>query len=161
MVRKKMEGNEEQRRAAAREARGEGKAPSELKETTGASKQRTHLGRHEPHEEKIASIHEGKQHWRETVDRSRPAPLGPDRTFVDHPDYTEEHERVFAALMELQEEHDGEAVYLDEIADASALPREQTEALLHDLISVQRLVTELQGTDSPDLGPRYEAKPRL
>jgi hypothetical protein len=33
--------------------------------------------------------------------------------------------------------------------------------LLHDLVTVHRLVTELEGTDTPDLGPRFEEKPRL
>jgi len=36
-----------------------------------------------------------------------------------------------------------------------------TRALLHDLAAVHRLVTILQGTDNPDLGPRFEVKPRL
>ena len=40
MVRKKMEGNEEQKREAAREARRQGKLASEMDATTGASKQR-------------------------------------------------------------------------------------------------------------------------
>jgi len=35
MVRKKVEGNEDQRRAAARQARCEGKAPVELARLTG------------------------------------------------------------------------------------------------------------------------------
>ena len=39
MVRKKMEGDENQKRQAAREARAEGKRPSEMGATTGASKQ--------------------------------------------------------------------------------------------------------------------------
>src|SRR5690349_3261845 len=66
MVRKKVEGNEDQRRAAARQARREGKAPSAQKETTGASKQRSHRPRHESHEEKVAAIHQGKQGWQKT-----------------------------------------------------------------------------------------------
>jgi RNA polymerase sigma-B factor len=48
-----------------------------------------------------------------------------------------------------------------EIADASGLSREETWVLLHDLVTVHRLVTELEGTDTPDLGPRFEEKPRL
>jgi hypothetical protein len=162
MVGKKVEGNEEQRRAAAREARREGTTPSAMKETTGASKQRTHRGRHEPHEEKIASVHQGKQGWEETVPRpertddTQPPEFGP-----GNPDYTEDHAKVFTALTLAQEERGGEAVYVDEIADRAGLPEEQTRVLLHDLITVQRLVTELQGSDNPDLGPRFEVKPRL
>jgi hypothetical protein len=39
---KKTEGSEDQRRKAAREAREQGKTPSELGATLGASKQRAH-----------------------------------------------------------------------------------------------------------------------
>ena len=163
MVGKKVEGNEDQRRAAAREAHREGTTPSALKETTGASKQRTHRGRHEPHEEKIASIHQGKQGWEKTVPRREPSDDTPpiDFTGRGHPDYTDEHAKVFTALTMAQEEHNGEAVYLDEIADGAGLPEEETRVLLHDLTRVHRLVTELEGTDNPDLGPRFEVKPRL
>ena len=161
MVGKKVEGNEDQRRAAAREARREGTTPSALKETTGASKQPGHHGRHEPHEEKVASIHQGKQGWEETVPAPAPADDGPvvDFSGRGHPDYSEEHARVFTALTAAQEEHNGEAVYLDEIADGAGMPEEKVRTLLHDLTTVQNLVTELEGTDTPDLGPRYEVKP--
>ena len=123
MVGKKVEGNEDQRRAAAREARREG----------------------------------------ETVPRRQPADDSPvvDFSGRGHPDYTDEHGQVFAALTLTQEEHNGEAVYLDEIADAAGYSREQTRVLLHDLTRVHRLVTELEGSDTPDLGPRFEVKPRL
>jgi hypothetical protein len=163
MVGKKVEGNEDQRRAAAREAHREGTTPSALKETTGASKQPSHRGRHEPHEEKIASIHQGKQSWRETVPRPEPSDDTPpvDFTGRGHPDYTDEHAKVFTALTMAQEEHNGEAVYLDEIADGAGLSEEETRVLLHDLTRVHRLVTELEGSDHPDLGPRFEVKPRL
>ena len=73
----------------------------------------------------------------------------------------DEHARVLSALTDAQQAHDGEAVYLDEVARCSGLPREMTRALLHDLAAVHRLVTILQGTDNPDLGPRFEVKPRL
>ena len=163
MVGKKVEGNEDQRRAAAREARREGESPSALRETTGASKQRRHLGRQEPHEEKMASLHQGKQGRNEAVPRHEPADDSPlvDFSGRGHPDYSDEHAQVFTALTLTQEEHNGEAVYLDEIADGAGLPEEQTRVLLHDLITVHRLVTELQGSDYPDLGPRFEVKPRL
>ena len=76
-------------------------------------------------------------------------------------EYTAEHEQVFAALTDAQRAHDGEAVYLDEIARRSGQDRERTRALLHDLTEVHHLVTQLDQADSPDLGPRFEVKPRL
>jgi hypothetical protein len=166
MVGKKVEGNEEQRRAAARQARREGTTPSALKETTGASKQTGHLSRHEPHEKKLAAIHQGKQEWQASSEADAeirdPAAGEPGREFTgrESSDYTTAHERVFAALADAQREHGGEGVYLDEVARVSGLGRDQTRLLLHDLTTVHRLVTELHGTDQPDLGPRYEAKSR-
>ncbi|RJL31777.1 hypothetical protein D5H75_18980 [Bailinhaonella thermotolerans] len=63
MVRKKVEGDEQQRRKAARQAREAGKSPSAEGVTTGASKQRHELPRNDPHHhrERLASIHRGKQ----------------------------------------------------------------------------------------------------
>jgi len=58
---KKMEGNEEQRRKAARRARDRGHEPSAEGKTQGASKQRRHLRDKEGHREKIDTIREGKQ----------------------------------------------------------------------------------------------------
>jgi hypothetical protein len=66
MVRKKVEGDETQRRHAAREARKSGDSPSAENVTTGASKQRHSRPKSEPHhhEERLASIHRGKQQRR-------------------------------------------------------------------------------------------------
>lgn len=86
---------------------------------------------------------------------------GPERAFTSHPDYSQEHKQVFRALTEAQQEHGGEAVYLDDVARASGMPREQARDLLHDLTRVHRLVTVLEQADAPDLGPRFEVKPRL
>ncbi|NRQ40159.1 hypothetical protein HII36_51300 [Nonomuraea sp. NN258] len=63
MVRKKVEGDEDQRRRAAHEARKSGKSPSEQNVTTGGSKQRHSLPKSDPHHhrERLASIHRGKQ----------------------------------------------------------------------------------------------------
>jgi hypothetical protein len=61
MVRKKMEGNEEQRRKKARDAKRRGRLPSAERATEGASKQRRHLGGHASHEEKLKAIRQGKQ----------------------------------------------------------------------------------------------------
>ena len=123
-----------------------------------------HRPRHESHEEKAAAIHQGKQGWQkdtETGTSQQAAGYEQDKRFTGHQDYTDEHARVLSALTDAQQAHDGEAVYLDEVARCSGLPREMTRALLHDLAAVHRLVTILQGTDNPDLGPRFEVKPRL
>lgn len=165
MVRKKTEGNEEQRRAAARQARAAGTSPSALKETTGASKQRTHLSRRGTHEEKSATAGEGKQRWQAREPGAAGvtnADLGLNRTFGgEREDFTADHEQVFRALTEAQATNGGEGVYLDEIARISGLPRERVRSLLHDLTAVHRLVTEVGETDTPNLGPRFEEKPRL
>lgn len=56
-----MEGDEEQRRAAAREAREDGKSPSEAGATLGASKQRKKAKGSESHQEKLEMRDHGKQ----------------------------------------------------------------------------------------------------
>jgi hypothetical protein len=163
MVRKKTEGNEEQRRAAARRTRQHGVQPSALSETTGASKQREHLPRHEPHDEKLAAAHQGKQRWQAIEARlGQPGGPGWNREFgPGSPEYAEEHEQVVSALAAAQGARGGEGVYRQEIARRAALPPERVRELLHDLTTVHRLVTQLEGADSPDLGPRFEIKPRL
>jgi hypothetical protein len=159
MVRKKIEGNEQQRRAAARQARDAGIPPSSLQETTGASKQRAHHPWHDPHEERQAFVHQGKQQWAglevEGVPPAREAPR-----FPDSEEYTPDHERVFQVLTEAETARDGEGAYLDEIAEDAGLPQPLVRELLHDLCTVHRLASVVQG-DDPDLGPRYIAKPRL
>jgi hypothetical protein len=168
MAGKEVEGNEEQRRAAAREARREGLAPSAEKVTTGASKQPSHLSRHVPHEEKVARRHEGKQQWLAAWEAAgRQQHHGDAEPRVSpyagrgRPGYTEAHEQVFGALAAAQAANGGDAVYLDEVASGSGLPPDQTRALLHDLAEVDHLVTILQGTGPRDLGDRFELKPRL
>ncbi|MGX1267655.1 hypothetical protein [Streptomyces phaeoluteigriseus] len=84
-----------------------------------------------------------------------------DRSFMSRGPYTEAHELVFQALTRIQREHRGEAAHLEEVADASGLPQEETSELLHDLVTVHGLATELAGSDTPDLGPRFEVKPRI
>ncbi|WP_320775810.1 hypothetical protein [Streptomyces sp. CRN 30] len=169
MVRKKMEGDEQQRRAAALEARRSGDAPSAEGVTTGASKQRRHVSHRNAisHEEKIGSRHRGKQQWRtgDLAERAvgDPSGQGAERTFTGrgHPGYGERHEQVFKAVSAVQEHRHGEAGYLEEISRAAGLPVEDTRVLLHDLTQVHGLVTELAGSDDPDLGPRFEVKPGL
>src|SRR5215211_3070903 len=58
---RQMEGNEEQRRKAARMARDRGREPSAEGKTQGASKQREHVRNKQDHREKIETIREGKQ----------------------------------------------------------------------------------------------------
>lgn len=170
MVRKKMEGDENQRRAAANRADREGERPSARGETTGASKQPTHLTGQSSltHEERLAETHRGKQDEPRSEDVEgpvrTPADLEPERTFAGRgKEYTDQHARVFEAVTEAQEERGGEAVVLDVVARGAGLPKEETRALLHDLATTHRLVTELQRPEpgSPDMGTRFEAKPRL
>lgn len=71
MAGKKMEGDEQQRRKKAREARERGNAPSEEGATTGGSKQRQHTGQREGHREKIEKIREGKQ---DVIQQNTPEP---------------------------------------------------------------------------------------
>jgi hypothetical protein len=61
MAGKKREGNEEQRRQKAREAKRAGQLPSEQGATQGASKQRKHLPHDEDHVEKLQSTRQRKQ----------------------------------------------------------------------------------------------------
>lgn len=58
---KKMEGNEQQKRNAAREARDAGKKPSEMGATTGASQQRTEAKGKMSHQKKLDLKDEGEQ----------------------------------------------------------------------------------------------------
>ena len=156
---KEMEGDEDQRRAAARAAHRAGEEPSALGVTTGASKQRDHLRHSEgSHDERLLERERGKQ--------KSPLPPPPgraeeERTFEDRPEYDAEHQRVFQALEEAEAANGGNGVYLEDLARRVDLPVEETRQVLHDLTQVERLVTELEGTDDPDLGPRFTIKPRL
>lgn len=69
---RKMEGSEEQKQKAAREARAQGKLPSEMKATTGASKQRKEAKGNASHQEKLDQKHEGKRDTAEGNERARP-----------------------------------------------------------------------------------------
>ena len=57
----KGQGDNEQRRAAAREAREAGKSPSEVGATTGAHKQTKQARGNASHQEKMELKNEGKQ----------------------------------------------------------------------------------------------------
>jgi hypothetical protein len=56
-----MEGDNEQRRNAARDARGKGRRPSEVGATLGASKQRKEVRANASHEERLGTRSEGKR----------------------------------------------------------------------------------------------------
>jgi hypothetical protein len=81
MAGKKMEGSEEQRRAAAREARREGKSPSEMGASTGASQQHRKASGGETHQERLDLKRQGKQDLLEDEGRgpeARPGSRDPD-----------------------------------------------------------------------------------
>ena len=61
MAGKQMEGDNKQRRAAAREAREHDRKASEVGATTGSSKQRTEADENATHQERIDLKREGKQ----------------------------------------------------------------------------------------------------
>jgi len=78
---KKMEGSEEQKQAAAREAKEHGKKPSEVGATTGASKQRAEASKNDTHQERLDQKHEGKQdtlHDEGSGPEARPGSRDPD-----------------------------------------------------------------------------------
>lgn len=76
---KQMEGDENQRRKAAAEAREEGKQPSEVGATTGSSKQRTKADDDMSHQQKVDLKREGKQEpIRQNTPEARPGSRDPD-----------------------------------------------------------------------------------
>jgi hypothetical protein len=70
-MKRQMEGNNDQRRKAAREARRRGKLPSEERATLGASKQLRSAPRNASHQERVEGPHRGKANPG-TKDRARP-----------------------------------------------------------------------------------------
>ena len=71
-----MEGDNEERRHKAKDARDAGIAPSEAGVTTGASKQMKQAKQGDSHEERLEKSHEGKAnrgHTDEARPRSRPS----------------------------------------------------------------------------------------
>ena len=61
---REMEGDNEQRRRLAKEARRQGKLPSEAGATLGASKQRKESARGATHQSRLELKHEGKRETR-------------------------------------------------------------------------------------------------
>jgi hypothetical protein len=73
MAGKQMEGDNKQRRAAAKKARDEGKSASEIGASTGASQQRSKADSKMTHQEKLDLQREGKQDViRENTPEARP-----------------------------------------------------------------------------------------
>ena len=84
---KKMEGNEQQKRAAARDAREEGKSASEVGASTGGSQQRTEAKGNMTHQERLDLKREGKpdQLEQDETPTARPGSRDPDT--LDHEKY--------------------------------------------------------------------------
>jgi hypothetical protein len=79
MVRRQTEGDSRQRRAAARNAREEGRQGSEVGASTGASKQRTEADENATHQERIDLKREGKQRViGQNTPEARPGSRDPD-----------------------------------------------------------------------------------
>lgn len=76
---KKMEGSEEQKRQAARDARAEGKSASEIGATTGGSQQRTKAKGDMSHQQRLDLKREGKpDQLTEETPQARPGSRDPD-----------------------------------------------------------------------------------
>lgn len=88
---KQMEGDNRERREKAKEARKEGKQPSEVGRTLGASKQRTDAENNMTHQEKIDLKSEGKPDVLTTerdsggTPEARPGSRDPDTLDRDEP----------------------------------------------------------------------------
>lgn len=84
---KKMEGNEQQKRDAARDAREEGKSASEVGASTGGSQQRTEAKGDMTHQERLDLKREGKPDKLEqdATPAARPGSRDPDT--LDHEKY--------------------------------------------------------------------------
>jgi hypothetical protein len=78
---KKMEGNEEQKRQAAREARESGHEAGEVGATTGSSKQHTRAKGGDSHQERLDLKREGKVDQSDAPE-ARPGSRDPDT--LDH-----------------------------------------------------------------------------
>ncbi|HYW13514.1 MAG TPA: hypothetical protein VE871_16250 [Longimicrobium sp.] len=83
---KKMEGSEEQKRQAARDARDEGKSASKVGASTGGSQQRTQAGDNMSHQERLDLKREGKpDQLTENTPEARPGAR--DNDTLDHEKY--------------------------------------------------------------------------
>lgn len=81
---KQMEGSEEQKRAAAKDARDEGKSASEVGATTGASHQHNAAGDGTTHQQRLDLKSEGKV---DETDQSEARPGSRDNDTLDREKY--------------------------------------------------------------------------
>ena len=85
-MRKQMEGDNRERRKMAQEARREGKSPSEIGATLGASKQRQRTGPEDTHQQRLDAKQEGKtQAPRRSEDAARPRSRDGDTMDTERP----------------------------------------------------------------------------
>ena len=84
---KKMEGSEEQKRQAARDARDRGKSASEVGASSGGSQQRTEAGDDMSHQERLDLKREGKPDRLEQDKMPEARPGSRDADTLDHEKY--------------------------------------------------------------------------
>lgn len=172
-MRKQTEGDNQRRRAAARDARRHGDAPSERGVTTGASKQRRHLGNEAEHDEKIAGPGWGKQDPQRYAAGPRPGSVpstaaprasSPPRSPAPSSrpgELSGTAARAFEAIATV-ETRDGAAVSAQAIASAASLDVSDLERALDELVRVHDVVIELPVDDGDGLGgPVYRIKARV
>lgn len=172
-MKKQMEGDEDQRRASAADARDEDSSPSEEGATTGASKQRRTLGNDADHEERLRGGGRGKQQPNQFAPEPKPgstpsvrADLSekvsdafPSRNGDEYArtgDLGEDDQRVLRTLAELEDEES--APTLAEIAREGDLDTADVMPALQRLINDHDMVQEV-GAGSAE-GPRYRVKAR-
>lgn len=171
-MKKQTEGDNEQRRAGARDARDDDRAASEDGVSTGASKQRRKLGSEATHEERLTGGSHGKQAGRSGPDPkpgSTPSVRAglsdgrtdafPSRSGEQHAspgDLNDEDQRVLRAVAELEDEDS--APTLVEIADEAGVETDETITALQRLINEHDVVHEILADEGA--GPRYEIKAR-
>lgn len=167
MVRKKIEGDEQERRGRARRARAAGREPGGTQATTGSSKQRHHVSASARHDEKLDAVHRGK---RQLGERPRPLqhtehdtgagePVGSPAVPAPEVRHTEagvaldaEQTRVYQAVADLLV-HD-EDTFLPRVAAAADRSQDRTRRILAALTRANVVRAVPDGAD--DLGTRYE-----
>ncbi len=78
-MRKQTQGDNRQRRRAAKEAKDEGLSPSEAGATTGAAKQRRHAASGASHDERVEGLGRGKLPSTDAGPNLRPASGRPEQ----------------------------------------------------------------------------------
>lgn len=174
-MKKQMEGDNDQRRAAAADARDEGRSASEDGATTGASKQRRKLGSDANHEERLRGSARGKQQPRQFSPDPKPGST-PSRRGADEPplaqtdgfpprreseharagELNERDERVLRSLADLEDEDSAPTV--TEIAREAGLEADEAMTVMQRLINDHDVVQELPAEAAG--GRRYRVKSR-